>query len=201
MPKINLEESFSAPLGLLGKASVILVPILGTSLVALLLSLITPRGFRGWEILILALVSLIVILFGTAWTTLLLLKHFQGKNPDLRTTWIELSENLENLLVAVIMVTVIISVDFFLFLVPGIILSTLFLITISQVAVEKTTFDRSVVFMSHFVFAEKNFLVLLLYATITFLLALIHMIGSFCQAFFVTLYLPYLYLKYGRESA
>lgn len=201
MPKINLEESFSTPLGLLGKAPVILVPILGTSLVALLLSLVTPRGWRGWEILILALLSLIVILFGTAWTTLLLLKHFQGNNPDLRTTWIELSENLGNLLVAVILVTVIIAVGFFLFLVPGIILSALFLITIPQVTVEKTTFDKSVAFMSHFVLAEKNFLALLLYAAIAFLLALIPMIGSFCQAFFVILYLPYLYLKYGRESA
>lgn len=201
MAKINLEESFQVPFELLGKVPVILVPLGIISVLSLILSLATQRTFSRWEILVMSLVSFVVILFGMAWVTLLLEQHFKGERVNLGETWVELSKNLGNVAIAAILITVIVSLGLFLYIVPGIILAALFFIIIPQVAVEKTTFDKSLAFMSRFVFAEKNFLPLLLYALIAFLLALIPIVGSFLNAFFLILFFPYLYLQYGREES
>lgn len=200
MARINLEESFRVPLELLGKVPVVLVPLAIFSLVSLLPTLILRRGFTlGWEALVATLVSGFLTLLGMSWVTLLFKQHFEEKAVHLGETWTELSRGLGNIAVAVILVTVITTVGFFPYIVPGIILEAMFLIVIPQVAAEKTTFDKSITFMSRFVFAEKNFAFLLLYVLIAFALALIPVIGSFLSAFFIILFFPYLYLRYGRE--
>ncbi|MGC8777848.1 MAG: hypothetical protein ACP5Q4_04145 [Candidatus Caldatribacteriaceae bacterium] len=200
MAKVNLEESFRVPLELLGKAPVILVPLGITSVFNLVLALATRRVFSRWETLVIAFVGLAVTLFGMAWVTLLLERYFKGQKADLPDTWVELSQNLGNIAIAVILVTVIVVLGILFYIVPGILLATLFLIVIPHTAVEKTTFDQSTAFMSRFVFAEKNFAFLLLYTLIAFLLGIIPVVGSLLNAFFLALFFPYLYLKYGREE-
>ena len=200
MTRINLEESFRVPLELLGKAPAVLVPLLIFSLASLLPTLVLRRGFTpGWEILASTLASGFLMLLGMSWVTLLFKQHLEGKPARLGETWVELSYGLGNIVIAIVLVTVITAFGFFFYIVPGIILEAMFLIVIPQVAAEKATFDKSMTFMSRFVFAEKNFAFLLLYVLIAFALALIPVIGSFLSTFFLILFFPYLYLQYGRE--
>ncbi|MCX7668221.1 MAG: hypothetical protein N2Z84_04745 [Atribacterota bacterium] len=199
MAKINLEESFRIPFELLGKVPWILVPLVMISAINLVLTLAMRRILLRWEILVTMLVGFAVTLFGMAWVTLLLRRYFKGEKVALQETWIELSENLGNIAIAVLLVTVIVTLGLLFYIVPGILLATLFLVVIPHTAVEKTTFDKSLVFMSRFVFADKNFLPLLLYIVVAFLLGLIPVVGSFLNAFFLALFFPYLYLQYGKE--
>jgi len=153
----------------------------------------------NWMLFAVMAIVYLLLLVNMVWVTLLLRHHEEGKSASLRETWIELSENFGLFLPALIMVAVIVSLGFFLYLIPGIFLLALFFITIPQTAVEKTTLDRSLSFLHRFVFAEKNFLPLLLYAVILFLITLIPWIGSFIAAFLATLWFPYCYLTYGHH--
>ncbi|MEN3185305.1 MAG: hypothetical protein ABDK94_02705 [Atribacterota bacterium] len=201
MAKINLEESFRVPLELLGKVPVILVPIGMTSVFILVLTLSMRGVFVRWEIFVMSLIRFAVILFDMAWVTLLLEQYFRGEKANLQETWVKLSQKLGKVMIAVILVTVIVSLGFSFYIVPGIILAALFMITVPQVVVEKTTFDKSMAFMSRFVFRDKNFLPLLLYVFIAFLLGLIPTVGLLLNAFFLMLFFPHLYLRYGREES
>lgn len=203
MAKINLKESFRVPLEALGKTPVVLVPLVIFSVVSLLPTLMVRRAFvPRWEVFFSVLVSEFLVLLGMSWVTLLLARYHrtQALNmTDLQESWIELSQNLRTIAMAIVLVAVITSFGFFLYVVPGILLEAIFLIVVPQVAVEKSSFDKSLAFMTKFVFAEQNLAFLLLYVLIAFALGFVPVIGAFLGAFFLMLFFPYLYLRYGRE--
>lgn len=202
MAKINIGEAFQTPLTLMGKTSIILVPALIASIIGLLLSLGLGRAMlqvMSWQIFLVSVISSVITLLSMAWVTLILEKELSGGKTNFSESWIDLSKKSGNLIIAAIVVSVIISLGTFLYLIPGIILATIFLPAIPYTAIKNATLDKALGFSFSFVFSQTNFLAILLIVIVEFLLSLLPpLVGLFLANLFISIWLPYVYLKYGE---
>ncbi len=204
MSRINLSETFQTPFSLLGTIPVIIIPALIASIVGLAL----PLGARGvllqglhWMVFVFAVVSYIVTLFAMAWITLMLQDHMEGRKVSLQESWVQLSGKMGNVAVTLIIVSVIVSLGTFLFLIPGLLLAALLLMSIPHSAQRNSAFDKSIQFSFRFLFSEFNFFPVLLIVLVGFLLQLIPFIGLFMGNLFISIWIPYAYLKYGGKES
>lgn len=203
MAQVNVQDAVQTPFELLGRVPVILVPALFAGLVGLALGLALRRPLAisgGWALFGIVLVGGFATFLSIAWTTHLLDRHLRGEKPDLQESWVAVARRLPNLAVAIIVVTILVALGTFFFIVPGILLEAILIMTIPYVAKENATFDKALSYSFRFSFSGVNFLVLLLYIGIAFLLSLIPFVGSFLSSIFLVVWIPYLYLKYGQEE-
>jgi hypothetical protein len=203
MAKINLQDAFQTPFQLIGKVPSILIPSLIASLIGLALSLGLRNAFlmgMRWQVFAVTIISYIVVLFSMAWITLLLEKNLQEEKASLRDSWVRLSERLGNVGVAALVVAILVALGTFLYLIPGILLASIFLPAIPHAAKENASFDKAVSFSFRFVFSQGNFGAVFLMVLIEFLLSLLPMIGLFLANLFITIWLPYAVLKYGSTE-
>ena len=199
--KINIGEAFQTPLTLMGKTPIILVPALIASIIGLLLSLGLGRTMlqvMSWQIFLVSVISSVITLLSMAWVTLILEKELSGGKTNLSESWIDLSKKSGNLIIAAIVLSVIISLGTFLYLIPGITLATIFLPAIPYTAIKNATLDKALGFSFSFVFSQTNFLAILLIVIVEFLLSLLPLAGLFLANLFISIWLPYVYLKYGE---
>ncbi len=197
----HVQDVFQAPFQLLGRIPVVLVPSLVASLVGLVLDLgLRGAVFRvaGWEAFLVSVIGEIVVLFSMAWVTLLLDQDMQGEKASLQETWAKLSERLSNVALAVFVISVIVALGAFAYIVPGILLASILLPAVPYAAKESTTFDKSVSSSFRFVFAQGHFWVVLLMVVVEFLLSLLPFVGLFFANLFITIWLPYFVLRYGN---
>jgi hypothetical protein len=186
----------------MGKTPIILVPALIASIIGLLLSLGLGRAMlqvMSWQIFLVSVISSVITLLSMAWVTLILEKELSGGKTNFSESWIDLSKKSGNLIIAAIVVSVIISLGTFLYLIPGIILATIFLPAIPYTAIKNATLDKALGFSFSFVFSQTNFLAILLIVIVEFLLSLLPpLVGLFLANLFISIWLPYVYLKYGE---
>lgn len=200
MSRVNLQDAFQTPFRLLGEVPFILVPSLIASVVGLALSMGLRGAFlrgMGWQVFVVAVVSQIAVLFSMVWVALLLDQSMRGEKVSLQDSWVKLSERLANVGLATLLVAVIVTLGTFFYIVPGILLASLLLPAIPHGVVENASFDVSAGFSFRFVFSQGNFWVVFLMVLIAFLLGFLPYIDLFLGNLFITLWLPYLALKYG----
>ncbi|HSV30590.1 MAG TPA: hypothetical protein VLH40_01025 [Atribacteraceae bacterium] len=202
MTRMHLADSFQTPFTMLGQAPVILIPSLLASIIGLVLSL----GFRGlfltgwgWPVIVASLIGSLVNLFAIGWTTYLIQDLRVGNKPNLSYGWAALSRQISNLWVTYLIVAVVISIGTLFFIVPGLFLAALFLMTVPEAAVTGHTFDRSLRFSFRFLFNEGNFLAVFLLVLVGFILTLVPLIGFFVGNLFYSIWIPYAFLKYGAS--
>lgn len=202
MAKINIGEILQTPLSLIGKIPIILIPALIASIIGLLLTL----GLGGailqvmsWQIFLVNMISSAVTSLSMAWVTIILAEELSGKKTNLLKSWIDLSKQSGNLATAIIVVSVIVTLGTFFYFIPGIILATIFLPAIPHTATKEIALDKALRFSFSFVFSQNNFLAILLLIVVEFLLSLLPLIGLFLANLFISIWLPYAYLKYGER--
>ncbi|MGQ9623672.1 MAG: hypothetical protein ACUVTO_09695 [Candidatus Caldatribacteriaceae bacterium] len=203
MAQTDAQNALQKPLELLGRAPLILVPALVAGVVNVVLSL-GLRGtvalWGGWTLFGVILVGGAVSLLSIAWATILLDQYLRGEKPDLQDSWVILARNFSNLLVAILVVLIIVAFGTLFFILPGILLEVIFIMTIPHVAKRNVTFDKALSFSLRFSFSGVNFLLLLLYVGGSFILSLIPFVGAFLSSIFLTVWIAYFYLKYGQEG-
>ncbi|MCD6156406.1 MAG: hypothetical protein J7J32_05135 [Candidatus Atribacteria bacterium] len=204
MSKINLQDAFQTPFQLIGKVPLVLIPSLIASLIGLALSIGVRNAYLAgmrWQVFVVAIISNIIVLFSMGWITLLLEKAMQEEKVSLQDSWIKLSERLPNLGVAALVVSILVALGTFLYIIPGILLASILLPAIPHAAKENVSFDKSISFSLNFVFSQGNFGAVFLMVLIEFLLGLLPVIGLFLANLFISIWLPYAVVKYGTTSA
>lgn len=203
MSKVNLQDAFQTPFQMIGKVPSVLVPSLIASLIGLALSLGIRNALlmgMSWQVFVVAIISNIIVLFSMAWITLLLEKAMQEEKASLQDSWIKLSERLPNLGVAALVISILVALGTFLYIIPGILLASMLLPAIPYAAKENVSFDKSISFSLRFVFSQGNFGAIFLIVLIEFLLGLLPVIGLFLANLFISIWLPYAVVKYGATD-
>jgi len=204
MSRINLSEAFQAPFTLLGTIPVIIIPALIASVVGLVLAIAARNVLLyglHWMVFVVAVVSYLVTLFAMAWITIMLSDHMEGRKVSLQESWITLSGKIGNVAITLVIVSVIVSLGTFLYLIPGLLLAALLLLSIPHSAQTNSAFDKSIQFSFRFLFSEFNFFPILLIVLVGFLLQLIPFVGMFIGNLFISIWIPYAFLQYGGEEA
>ncbi|MCX6089213.1 MAG: hypothetical protein NTX88_02345 [Candidatus Atribacteria bacterium] len=198
MSRITYQQAFQNPLILIGKSPIILIPALIAAIVGIVLSFAMRNIFlsgMSWRVFLFSMISLIPTFFCLAWNTLLMQHYYEGKNPSLQMTWIRLSEQITNVAIAFLLVAVLTSLGTFLFVIPGVFISTLLVLIVPHTAVTNETFDKSIPAVSRFLFSENNFVLILVLILVGFGLNFIPYLGTFLANLFYSIYIPYAYLK------
>lgn len=195
--EMHFQEVLRKPLGVFSQAPVVLIPALVSGVVNLVINFATLRSSLG--VFVLSVLGAFVTFFCLAWGTLLLARYFQGEKPDLAESWRVVLERMPNIAVAAVIVATLVALGALLFIVPGILLEAILIMSIPYTAQENVTFDRALPYTLRFAFEGFHFLVLLLYVGIAFALAFIPYVGEVLSALFFITWVAHLYLTRGRE--
>lgn len=194
--QIGFQEVLQKPLEVLGRAPIVLVPALCAGVVNLAVSFVR---LRTWTVFAFSALGMFVTLFCLAWGVLLLEKYLRGEKPDLVESWDTLSQKAPNVVVTAIIVAALVTLGAYFFILPGILLEAILIMTIPHTAQENATFDKALLYSLRFAFQGMHFLILLLYVAIAFGLAFIPYAGEMLSNIFIIVWIAHLYLTCNQK--
>ncbi|TYB90022.1 MAG: hypothetical protein FXF54_09315 [Kosmotoga sp.] len=202
MSKIDLRNTLASPIELLPQKPILFTPALISALFGLIIYAAIPvsYAFFGWSIFLVNLLQWLVSTIMTGWMVSMMMEIKEKGNTTYQSSWNIVNKVIFNLITVGILVSIMVALGTMLFVIPGIILAVTFCAASPAVVKKELSFSEALKESRNFVYHQKNFWNILIIMIISFLIAMIPVIGGLISSFLITFWIAYAYLYYeGTE--
>lgn len=202
MSKIDLRNTLASPIELLPQKPILFTPALISALFGLIIYAAIPvsYAFFGWSIFLVNLLQWLVSTIMTGWMVSMMMEIKEKGNTTYQSSWNIVNKVIFNLITVGILVSIMVALGTMLFVIPGIILAVTFCAASPAVVKKELSFSEALKESRNFVYHQKNFWNILIIMIISFLIAMIPVIGGLISSFLITFWIAYAYLYYeGKE--
>ncbi|MGC9383717.1 MAG: hypothetical protein ACP5D6_03845 [Kosmotogaceae bacterium] len=202
MAKIDLKSTLASPIELLPQKPILFTPALISALFGLIIYAAIPvsYAFFGWSIFLVNLLQWLVSTIMTGWMVSMMMEIKEKGNTTYQSSWNIVNKVIINLIIVGILVSIMVALGTLLLIIPGIILAVTFCAASPAVVKKELPFSEALKESKNFVYNQENFWNILIIMIISFLIAMIPVIGGLISSFLITFWIAYAYLYYeGRD--
>ncbi|MFO7881528.1 MAG: hypothetical protein R6U52_03185 [Kosmotogaceae bacterium] len=202
MAKIDLKSTLASPVELLPQKPILFTPALITALFGLIIYAAIPVTYVyfGWSIFLVNLLQWLVSAIMTGWMVSMMMEIREKGKTSYQSSWEIVNKVILQLIVVSILVSILVALGTMFFVIPGIILAVTFSVAAPAVVKKGLSVTEALKESKSFVYDQNNFWSIFVIMIISFLIAMIPVIGGLISSFLITFWIAYAYIYYeGQE--